>query len=213
MFGFCSSSRRSGGDAVSILKISVLTASAFTLWLAPPFVLSRKIPLHNFTTGLALLGSFACCFEARRVAIRLSRVEEFEAMKATAINADVADELATEIYISEQQRRIEAEQILNTNKQTEQEKETELDSIRESLELLLNQGSKDSGELAVVTLSTRQREQIELILQCRVRGITGKNKILKEIWGVSAGSSQAYRDAKAEYEFLLPFVKGEGDNG
>jgi hypothetical protein len=26
---------------------------------------------------------------------------------------------------------------------------------------------------------------------------------------VSAGSSQAYRDAKAEYEFLIPFVKGE----
>ncbi|MEG4535538.1 hypothetical protein QUB06_34210 [Microcoleus sp. D2_18a_D3] len=28
---------------------------------------------------------------------------------------------------------------------------------------------------------------------------------------MSAGSSQAYRDAKAEYEFLLPFVKGEGE--
>ncbi|MEG4281355.1 hypothetical protein QUA62_28415, partial [Microcoleus sp. MON1_C1] len=63
----------------------------------------------------------------------------------------------------------------------------------------------------VKTLTTRQQEQIESILKCYAKGITGKNKILKEVWGVSAGSSQAYRDAKAEYEFLLPFVKGEED--
>jgi hypothetical protein len=67
-----------------------------------------------------------------------------------------------------------------------------------------------SEELAAHA-STRQREQIELILQCHAKGITGKNKILKEVWGVSAGSSQAYRDAKAEYEFLLPFIKSEDE--
>lgn len=55
------------------------------------------------------------------------------------------------------------------------------------------------------------KELVESILQCHAKGITGKNKILKEVWGVSAGSSQAYRDAKAEYEFLLPFVKGEDE--
>ncbi len=204
-----SSSDRTGGDDMSRLKVSVLTVSAFILWLAPPFLLSRKVPLHNLTVGLALLGSWACCFEARRVADKLNQVEEFEAMKAAAINADVADELATEIYVSEQQRRIEAEAILNTNQRTEQEKEAELDSIRESLELLVNQTSNNSGELAVVNLSTRQREKIELILQCHAKGINGKNKILKEVWGVSAGSSQTYRDAKAEYEYLMPFIKQE----
>lgn len=209
MFRVRSSSDRTGGDDMSRLKVSVLTVSAFTLWLAPPFLLSRKVPLHNLTTGLALLGSWACCFEARRVADKLNQVEEFEAMKEAAINADVADELATEIYVSEQQRRIEAEAILNTNQRTEQEKETELDSIRESLELLVNQTSSNSGELAVVNLSTRQREKIELILQCHAKGLSGKNKILKEVWGVSAGSSQAYRDAKADYEYLMPFIKQE----
>ncbi len=198
---------------MSRLKVSVLTVSAFTLWLAPPFLLSRKVPLHNLTTGLALLGSWACCFEARRVADKLNQVEEFEAMKKAAINADVADELATEIYVSEQQRRIEAEAILNTNQRTEQEKETELDSIRESLELLVNKTSSNSGELAVVNLSTRQREKIELILRCHAKGINGKNKILKEVWGVSAGSSQTYRDAKAEYEYLMPFIKQEEEEG
>ncbi|AFZ11006.1 hypothetical protein Osc7112_6929 (plasmid) [Oscillatoria nigro-viridis PCC 7112] len=208
-----SSSDRTGGDDMSRLKVSVLTVSAFTLWLAPPFLLSRKVPLHNLTTGLALLGSWACCFEARRVADKLNQVEEFEAMKKAAINADVADELATEIYVSEQQRRIEAEAILNTNQRTEQEKETELDSIRESLELLVNKTSSNSGELAVVNLSTRQREKIELILRCHAKGINGKNKILKEVWGVSAGSSQTYRDAKAEYEYLMPFIKQEEEEG
>lgn len=114
---------------MSILKVSVLTASAFTLWLAPPFVLSKEIPLHNFTTGLALLGSFACCFEARRVAIKLSQVEEFEAMKSAAINADVADELATEIYVSEQQRRIEAEAILNSPGEAVEEARKALEAL------------------------------------------------------------------------------------
>jgi hypothetical protein len=41
----------------------------------------------------------------------------------------------------------------------------------------------------------------------------GKNKILKEVWGVSAGSSQAYRNAKAEYEYLMPFIKEEEEGG
>ncbi|WP_373534670.1 hypothetical protein [Microcoleus sp.] len=114
---------------MSILKVSVLTASAFTLWLAPPFVLSRKIPLHNFTTGLALLGSFACCFEARRVALKLSEIEEFEAMKSAAIKGDVEDELATEIYVSEQQRRIEAEAILNSPGEAVEEARKALEAL------------------------------------------------------------------------------------
>ena len=195
---------------MSLLKIASMTCSGFILWLAPPFILSRRIPLHNVTTGLALIGSFACCFEARRVAIKLSQAEDFEAMKEAVLVADVEDELATSVYISEQQRRIEAESILNSGDRTD-EQEAELNSIKESLELLIHKTSPDSGELAVVNLTTRQREQIELILQCHIKGIHGKNKILKEVWGVSAGSSQAYRDAKAEYDFLLPFVKGESD--
>jgi len=69
-----------------------------------------------------------------------------------------------------------------------------------------------SEELAAF-VSTRQQEQIELILQCHAKGINGKNKILKEVWGVSAGSSQAYRNAKAEYEYLMPFIKEEEEGG
>ncbi|MEG4853545.1 hypothetical protein QUB10_22000 [Microcoleus sp. B5-D4] len=193
------------------LKLFVLSASSVVLWLVPLAALDKKLDIHKAAQGVSLCAAIACAVSAGNIARKLSEQGEIEAIKERAITADVVDEISTSVYISQKQRQQEAEQILATNERTD-EQEAELDSIRESLELLLNQTSGDSGELAVVNLSTKQREQIELILQCHAKGITGKNKILKEVWGVSAGSSQAYRDAKAEYEFLMPFVKGEGDD-
>ncbi|MEG3985401.1 hypothetical protein QUA08_32140 [Microcoleus sp. T3B2] len=190
------------------LKLFVLSASSVVLWLVPLAALDKKLDIHKALQGVSLCAAIACAVSAGNIARKLSEQGEIEAIKERAITADVVDEISTSVYISQKQRQQEAEQILATNERTD-EQEAELDSIRESLELLLNQTSSDSNELAVVNLSTRQREQIELILQCHAKGITGKNKILKEVWGVSAGSSQAYRDAKAEYEFLLPFVKGD----
>ncbi|MEG3970973.1 hypothetical protein QUA00_25620 [Microcoleus sp. T2B6] len=193
------------------LKLFVLSASSVVLWLTPLAALDKKLDTHKALQGVSLCAAIACAVSAGNIARKLSEQGEIEAIKERAITADVVDEISTSVYISQKQRQQEAEQILTTNERTD-EQEAELDSIRESLELLLNKTSGDSGELAVVNLSTRQREQIELILQCHAKGITGKNKILKEVWGVSAGSSQAYRDAKAEYEFLMPFVKGESDD-
>ncbi|MEG3835162.1 MULTISPECIES: hypothetical protein [unclassified Microcoleus] len=190
------------------LKLFVLSASSVVLWLTPLAALDKKLDTHKALQGVSLCAAIACAVSAGNIARKLSEQGEIEAIKERAITADVVDEISTSVYISQKQRQQEAEQILATNERTD-EQEAELDSIRESLELLLNKTSGDSGELAVVNLSTRQREQIELILQCHAKGITGKNKILKEVWGVSAGSSQSYRDAKAEYEFLLPFVKGD----
>ncbi|MEG4252939.1 hypothetical protein [Microcoleus sp. Pol10D4] len=193
------------------LKLFVLSASSVVLWLTPLAALDKKLDTHKAVQGISLCAAIACAVTAGNIARQLADEGEIEAIKTRAITADVVDEISTSVYISQKQRQQEAEQILATNERTD-EQEAELDSIRESLELLLNQTSGDSGELAVVNLSTKQREQIELILECHAKGITGKNKILKEVWGVSAGSSQAYRDAKAEYEFLMPFVKGEGDD-
>jgi hypothetical protein len=194
------------------LKLFVLSASSVVLWLAPLVVLDKTLDIHKALQGVSLTAAIACAVSAGNLAREQSQQNEIEAIKARAITADVIDEISTSAYISQAQRQQEAEQILATDKRTD-EKETELDSIRQSLELLLNQTSSDSGELAVVNLSASEREQIELILQCHAKGIHGKNKILKEVWGVSAGSSQAYRNAKAEYEFLIPFVKGEEEGG
>jgi hypothetical protein len=198
------------------LKMWVLSGAALVLWLAPLVSLDKKVGWHKSAQGLSLVAAVACAVTAGNIARFLSEQEEIEAIKTRAITADVVDEISTSAYISQQQRQQEAEQILATSDRTEDrsdESEAELNSIKESLELLIQKTFSDSGELTVKTLTTRQQEQIELILQCHAKGITGKNKILKEVWGVSAGSSQAYRDAKAEYEFLIPFVKGEEEGG
>jgi hypothetical protein len=194
------------------LKLFVLSASSVVLWIVPLAALDKTLDIHKALQGVSLTAAIACAVTAGNIAREQAEQDEIEEIKTCAITADVVDEIATSAYISQQQRQREAEQILATDERTD-EKETELDSIRQSLELLLNQTSSDSGELAVVNLSARQHEQIELILQCHAKGIHGKNKILKEVWGVSAGSSQAYRNAKAEYEFLIPFVKGEEEGG
>ncbi|CAA9320697.1 hypothetical protein AVDCRST_MAG84-1329 [uncultured Microcoleus sp.] len=190
------------------LKMWILSGTAIALWLAPLTALDKKVSWHKLVQGLSLCGAIACAVTAGNTARKLSEQGEIEAIKTRAITADVVDEIATSAYISQTQRQQEAEQILTVSDRTD-ESEAELNSIKQSLELLIQKTSSDSDELTVKTLTAKQREQIELILQCHAKGISGKNKILKEIWGVSAGSSQAYRDAKAEYEFLLPFVKGE----
>ena len=183
------------------LKLFVLSASSVVLWLTPLTALDKTLDIHKALQGVSLGAAIACAVTAGNIARELSEQGEIEAIKERAITADVIDEISTSAYISQQQRQHEAEQILATDEQLD-EQSSELNSIKESLELLLNQTSSNSGELAVVNLSTSQREQIELILQCHAKGISGKNKILKEVWGVSAGSSQAYRNAKAEYEYL-----------
>jgi len=183
---------------MSRLKISVLTVSGFALWLAPPFILSQKIPLHNLTTGLALLGSWACCFEARRVAVKLAQAEEFEAMKEAVIVADTVDELATSAYISEQQRRIEAEEILNP-----------IEHLERALALAYGENER-SEPIAQNQLAEREQngsengesERAERIMQLKAKG-WGKAKIILEIWGVTKGGSPKYKAAEAEYKRLI----------
>jgi len=192
------------------LKMWILSGTAIALWLAPLTALDKKVSWHKSIQGLSLGAAVACAVSAGNIARRLVEENEIETIKTRAITADLVDEIATSAYISQTQRQQEAEQILATDERID-EQDAGLNSIKQSLELLLNQTSSDSGELVVVNLSTRQQEKIESILQCHIKGITGKNKILKEVWGVSAGSSQAYRDAKAEYEYLLPFVRGDSE--
>ena len=180
---------------MSVLKISALTCSGFILWLAPPFILSRKIPLHNMTTGLALIGSFACCFEARRVAIKLSQAEDFEAMKQRAVNEDVEDELATSAYISEQQRRMEAESILNAGSEN-------VEHLERALALTHGDDDGWSEERSDRLAKNDDSERLERILQLQAKGY-GKAKIILEVWGVNKGGSAKYKAAEAEYKRLV----------
>jgi len=175
---------------VSLLKVSVLSLSGLTLWLAPPFIFSRKIPLHNFLQGVALVSSFACCFEARRCALGHAKAEEFEALKEAAINADAVDEISTSVYVSEQQRRNEAELLIAST------------SDRELLERALALSSEED-EIENVQLAQNADDELrERIHQLQARGY-GKAKIILEVWEVSKGGSPKYKAAEAEYKRLL----------
>lgn len=175
---------------MSIVKISTLTLSGLTLWLAPPFVFSSKIPLHNFMQGAALVSGFACCFEARRGALILAKEEDFEAMKARAIDADVADELSTSIYVAEKQRRNEAELLIASDGNRE--------LLERALALDVEEGESENVRLA----ENADAERLEKILQLQAKGY-GKAKIILELWGVSKGGSEKYKAAEAEYRRLV----------
>jgi hypothetical protein len=175
---------------MSLLKVSTLTISGLTLWLAPPFIFSRKIPLHNFLQGVALMSGFACCFEARRCALGHAKAEEFEALKEAAINADAVDEISTSVYVSEQQRRNEAELLIAST------------SDRELLERALALSSEEEVIENVQLAQNADDELRERIHQLQARGY-GKAKIILEVWEVSKGGSPKYKAAEAEYKRLL----------
>ena len=175
---------------MSLLKVSVLSLSGITLWLLPPFVFSRKIPLHNFMQGIALVSGFACCFEARRSALKVAKAEEFEALKQAAVEADVVHEISTSVYVSEEQRKNEAELLIATDKN------------RELLERALAISSEEEERENVQLAENADNELRERILQLQARGY-GKAKIILEIWGASKGGSEKYKAAEAEYKRLV----------
>jgi len=172
-----------------IVKIAVLTISGVTLWLAPPFVFSRKIPLHNFMQGVALISSLACCFEARRGALILAKEEDFEAMKARAIDADVADELSTSIYVAEQQRRQEADAILTSFV-------SEVETDREALEAVY------TADFQPANTSDKDARDLELWWKVEAAQIEGKTQtwIIENIFKMKG---RKFAEGKAQLAELL----------
>jgi hypothetical protein len=197
---------------MSLLKVSVLSVSGLTLGLAPPFIFSRKIPLHNFMQGIALVSGFACCFEGRRCALKLAKTEEFEAMKERAIDADVADELSTSIYVAEQQRRKEAEQILAGEPDREEAIEALkrawlLDCETEPPELStepLNQPEDNAlavDEERFTSLNLTKKQAIELIQ--KLRSELNQTQTIEKLWECKKGGSEAWKRAYAQFKNLI----------
>jgi len=144
--------------------------------------------------GVALVSGFACCFEGRRCALKVAKEADFEAMKERAIDADVADELSTSIYIAEQQRRQEAEQILNPVEHLERALALSCDDDEHS-------EHSDSNQLAEPSVNA-ENERAERILELKAKG-WGKLKIILEIWGLTRGGGAKYKAAEAEYHRVV----------
>lgn len=97
------------------LKMFVLSGAALTLWLAPLVGLNKQINWHKSLQGLSLVTAVACAVGAGNIARELSDRDEIEALKAKAIKADIQDEIATEVYVSQKQRQQEAEALLTSS--------------------------------------------------------------------------------------------------
>lgn len=177
---------------MSLLRISALTVSGVTLWLAPPFIFSRKIPLHNFMQGIALVSGFACCFEARKGALRLAKTEEFEALRDAAVSADLVDEISTSVYVSEQQRRKEAEAILAAS-------DEEVEAKREALEAIY---TNDLQPEVSTNASERDDKDLELWWKVEAAKVEGKTQtwIIENILGKKG---RKFSEGKKQFEELV----------
>ncbi|MBE9119326.1 hypothetical protein IQ269_00530 [Tychonema sp. LEGE 07199] len=176
------------------LKMWVLSGAALALWLTPLTVLDKRINWHKSIQGLSLCAAIACAVGAGKIASQLADENEIEFLKIRAIKADVEDEIATEVYVSQKQRQQEAELILNPREQLERA-------------LALTSGDDDESEpigtqqLAAPDQNT-ETERAERALQLKAKG-WGKAKIILEIWGISKGGSPKYKAAEAQYEQFI----------
>jgi hypothetical protein len=185
-----------------LLKMFVLSGSAIALWLTPLVALDKKITWHKSIQGIGLVAAVSCALGAGNIARRLAEENEIEAMKARAIKADTEDEIATEVYVSQKQRQQEAEAILNPAvKHLERALAMSPDDDEED-ERSVNE---QSGQLAKIDTERSERsenDKAERALQLKAKG-WGKAKIIFEVWGVSKGGSQKYKDAEVEYKRLV----------
>lgn len=115
------------------LKMWVLSGAALTLWLAPLVGLNKQINWHKSLQGLSLITAVACAVGAGNIARELSDRDEIEVMKARAIKADIHDEIATEVYVSQKKRQQEAEEVLATPG-------VDVEEVREALEAIYSEG-------------------------------------------------------------------------
>jgi flagellar motility protein MotE (MotC chaperone) len=183
------------------LKLFVLSASSFVLWLAPLVTLDKTLDIHKALQGVSLGAAIACAVTAGNIAREQAEQNEIEEIKTRAITADVVDEIATSAYISQQQRQQEAEHILNPREQLERLLALTYDESERSEPITQKSLAEHEQNHAQNNLSER-------IMQLKAKG-WGKAKIILEIWGVSKGGSPKYKAAEAEYECLIQKAGGQ----
>jgi hypothetical protein len=82
------------------------------LWLILLTALDKRIGWHKSMQALTLYAAIACALTVGNIAREQAQQNEIEEIKARVINADVVDEIAISVYISQQERQQEAELIL-----------------------------------------------------------------------------------------------------
>lgn len=191
------------------LKMWILTGTAIALWLTPLVALDKKVTWHKSIQGLSLCAAVACAIGAGNIARHLADENEIEQLKQRAIKADVEDEISTSVYVSQQQRQQEAEQVLNGASEFSED----VQKLERALALTYSEDTPSSEEPSKQLTKNevepepepeknQDAERQEQIMQLRSRGHS-KAKIILELWGVSKGGSQKYKAAEAEYKRLV----------
>ncbi|MEG4252928.1 hypothetical protein [Microcoleus sp. Pol10D4] len=181
------------------LKLFVLSASSVVLWLTPLAALDKKLDTHKALQGVSLCAAIACAVSAGNIARQLADEGEIEELKLRAIKADVEDEIGTSVYIAQQKRQQEAEQILNPR-----------EALERALALTYDDDERSEPEpqkqLAENDAERTLNERAERVLSLKAKG-WGKAKTIREVWGINKGGSQKYKDAETEYHRI---IDGEG---
>ena len=133
------------------LKMWMLSGAAVVLWLAPLVSLDKKIGWHKSAQGLSLVAAVSCAISAGNIGRKLSDEAEIETLKLRAVKADVEDEIATEVYVSRQQRQQEAEAILAAPA-------TDVEEARKTLEALYSSEFEEEAEVAITTTTDNSLE-------------------------------------------------------
>lgn len=147
------------------LKMWVLSGAALVLWLAPLTALDKRIGWHKFIQGFSLCGAVVCAVTGGNIARKLSDEAEIEALKVRAIKADVEDEIATEVYVSQKQRQQEAEQILTSPG-------VDVEASRKALEAIYSNDLQESASAS----ETSEYSEYPFYLEVRKALDEGKTK-------------------------------------
>lgn len=201
------------------LKMFVLSGSAIILWLAPLTALDKKVGWLKSIQGVSLGAAVACAVSAGNIARRLAEENEIEAMKARAIKADVEDEIATEVYVAQKQRQIEAEQILTA----QPDREESVEALRrawlldcgepaeattepaESPIQPLNQpqdGALVVNEETFTSLNLTRNQATELIQKMRSELNLNQKEIIEKLWNCTKGGSADWKNGRAQFKEL-----------
>lgn len=96
------------------LKLFALSGTALILWIAPLYALDKKVAWHRAIQGTSLIAAFGCAIKASRTAKKLAESEAYENAKQTMLIGDLQDELAQTAYLSEQERRLQNQNYLQS---------------------------------------------------------------------------------------------------
>lgn len=197
------------------LKLLTLTGTALALWLVPLYALDKTQPVCKGIQGASLMAAVACAGTAAKLAADLRDSEAYQAAQRQVAIEDLQDELATEAWVSQQQRRLEAAKLLHPASTEVGGELVETPPNLHQLEALLHQHSTTSPPIPVEwefadPLSPPSPLVRGVIIACKRAGWS-QSKTISAVWGVEkSGSDPRYKAARHWY---LEIVDGAANRG